>query len=349
MLDATYAEAAPKPEVARLSFADLRAALAAGWRDFTRAPQFGLFFALVYALGGFAMVKLSLGHVATVLILSLGFPLIAPFAAVGLYVVSRRLARGERLAFLGRNGVLLRVWRERARQIPWIGAIIVIYFLFYTFFAHMLFAVFLGPRALVNISAGLDALMTPQGLRLIAVQVLFGAAVALLLYALTVVSIPFALDREVDFIGGLHLSSIGRPIGHPPPPLLSAHRNAQGCVAGIHRRAGLEQNEAIDQQGREHDDRKTNAQPVDQALSSQALPQAIRAKYGDGRKDKNQDKDCCAARCHDPEQDIDPFGVVSRRMERGLLRGTAGKQRQEDEASEGDANTHWAASAFWAA
>ncbi|MBY6153295.1 DUF2189 domain-containing protein [Vannielia litorea] len=200
MLDATYAEAAPKPDVARLDFSDLRAALAAGWRDFTRAPQFGLFFALVYALGGFAMVKLSLGHVASVLILSLGFPLIAPFAAVGLYVVSRRLARGERLAFLGRNGVLIRVWRERARQIPWIGAIIVIYFLFYTFFAHMLFAVFLGPRALINISEGLTALMTPAGYRMIAAQLLFGAAVALLLYALTVVSIPFALDREVDFI-----------------------------------------------------------------------------------------------------------------------------------------------------
>ncbi|QDC09218.1 DUF2189 domain-containing protein [Oceanicola sp. D3] len=206
MLDATYAEAAPKPEVARLSFADLRAALAAGWRDFTRAPQFGLFFALVYALGGFAMVKLSLGHVATVLILSLGFPLIAPFAAVGLYVVSRRLARGERLAFGGRNGVLLRVWRERARQIPWIGAIIVIYFLFYTFFAHMLFAVFLGPRALINITDGLSALMTPEGYRLIAVQILFGAVVALLLYALTVVSIPFALDREVDFITAMLVS-----------------------------------------------------------------------------------------------------------------------------------------------
>ncbi|MBY6046787.1 DUF2189 domain-containing protein [Vannielia litorea] len=200
MLDATYAEAAPKPDVARLDFSDLRAALAAGWRDFTRAPQFGLFFALVYALGGFAMVKLSLGHVASVLTLSLGFPLIAPFAAVGLYVVSRRLARGERLAFLGRNGVLIRVWRERARQIPWIGAIIVIYFLFYTFFAHMLFAVFLGPRALINISEGLTALMTPAGYRMIAAQLLFGAAVALLLYALTVVSIPFALDREVDFI-----------------------------------------------------------------------------------------------------------------------------------------------------
>ncbi|MGR3795293.1 DUF2189 domain-containing protein [Vannielia sp. SX4] len=200
MLDATYAEAAPKPDVARLDLSDLRAALAAGWRDFTRAPQFGLFFALVYALGGFAMVKLSLGHVASVLILSLGFPLIAPFAAVGIYVVSRRLARGERLTFLGRNGVLIRVWRERARQIPWIGAIIVIYFLFYTFFAHMLFAVFLGPRALINISEGLTALMTPAGYRMIAAQLLFGAGVALLLYALTVVSIPFALDREVDFI-----------------------------------------------------------------------------------------------------------------------------------------------------
>jgi len=195
--DVAMPEASPKPVVAELHFGDLAAALREGWRDFTKAPQFGLFFALIYAFGGFAMVKLSLGQVATVLILSLGFPLVAPFAAVGLYDVSRRLAVGERLTW---RCVLGCVWRERARQIPWIGAIIVIYFLFYTFFAHMLFAIFLGPSALMNISSSYEAFFTPQGVQLIVAEVIFGAVVALLLYGLTVVSIPFALDREVDFI-----------------------------------------------------------------------------------------------------------------------------------------------------
>ena len=43
------------PEINVVTFADLTQALRQGWRDFTLAPMFGLFFASVYVLGGWVM------------------------------------------------------------------------------------------------------------------------------------------------------------------------------------------------------------------------------------------------------------------------------------------------------
>lgn len=193
--------AAPRPEIATLTFADIRAALVLGWRDFRAAPQFGLFFSAVYVLGGFLMVLLSAGHVTWVLATSLGFPLAAPFAAVGLYEVSRRLEQGRALDWYRVLGV---VWDERKRQVPWMGAIIVFYFLFWTFFAHMLFALIMGVSEMRSTS--LEAFLTPEGLTLIAVELAVGAVAAFVLFALTVVSLPLVLDKEVDFMTAMLLS-----------------------------------------------------------------------------------------------------------------------------------------------
>ena len=193
--------AAPRPEIATLTFADIRAALVLGWRDFRAAPQFGLFFSAVYVLGGFFMVLLSAGHVTWVLATSLGFPLAAPFAAVGLYEVSRRLEQGRALDWYRVLGV---VWDERKRQVPWMGAIIVFYFLFWTFFAHMLFALIMGVSEMRSTS--LEAFLTPEGLTLIAVELAVGAVAAFVLFALTVVSLPLVLDKEVDFMTAMLLS-----------------------------------------------------------------------------------------------------------------------------------------------
>ena len=180
-----------------VQLADLRAALAAGWRDFLAAPQFGLFFSAVYVVGGFVMLALGAGHVTWTLATSLGFPLIAPFAAAGLYEVSRRLEQGRALDW---SGVLGIVWQERTRQLPWLGAIIVIYFLFWTFLAHMIFALFMGLSTMTNISESYDVFLTTNGLIMIGAELVVGAVLAFLLFSLTVVSLPLVLDREVDFV-----------------------------------------------------------------------------------------------------------------------------------------------------
>jgi uncharacterized membrane protein len=186
-----------QPVVQSITLADLRDSLKAGVQDFRRAPQFGLFFSAVYVIGGFVMLWLGAGHVSWTLATSLGFPLLAPFAAAGLYEVSRRMETGDTLEWRGILGI---VWNERTRQLPWLGAIIVIYFLFWTFLAHMIFALFMGLSTMTNVSQSLEVFLTFNGLMMIAVELGVGAVLAFLLFSLTVVSLPLVLDREVDFV-----------------------------------------------------------------------------------------------------------------------------------------------------
>lgn len=183
--------------VQNVTLADVFASLRAGVADFRRAPHYGLFFSAVYVVGGFLMFWIGAGHVSWILATSLGFPLIAPFVAAGLYEVSRRMETGETLDWGGVIGI---VWRERTRQLPWLGAIIVIYFLFWTFLAHIIFALFMGLSTMTNITESYEVFLTANGLMMIAAEMIVGAALAFVLFSLTVVSLPLVLDREVDFV-----------------------------------------------------------------------------------------------------------------------------------------------------
>ncbi|MGC8203476.1 DUF2189 domain-containing protein [Aliiroseovarius sp. PTFE2010] len=191
------------PQPGRVRVSDLRAALVSGWRDFRRAPSFGIFFGAVYAIAGLGLIWLGAGTFVWTIAICLGFPLFAPFAAVGLYEVSRRIEQGDALDWYQVLGV---IHAEKDRQMPWIGAIILIYVLFWSFLSHMIFALFMGLSVMTNVSTSYEVFLTPNGLTMMSVQFLVGGVLAFVLFALTVVSMPLLLDREVDFVSAMIVS-----------------------------------------------------------------------------------------------------------------------------------------------
>ena len=188
-----------RPEVLQVDASDIRAALAAGWRDFLAAPHYGLFFACFYVVGGWLVTwaVMAKGQLWWTLPAAAGFPILGPFIACGLYEVSRRLEAG---VALDRRQVFTVIFRQKDRQIPSMAAVIVVFFLFWNFLSHMVFALFLGSATLTNVTSSLAIFATPEGLAMLAVGTGVGAVFAGLLFGLTVVSLPMLLEREVDFV-----------------------------------------------------------------------------------------------------------------------------------------------------
>ena len=129
------------PPMGQITFSMLGQALRAALADMRRVPGFAIVFASVYVAIGlaFAAVTWATGKTYWLVFAAVGFPLVGPFAAVGLYEVSRRLARGRPLDMYQIFGV---IWGQSKRQLPSICAIVLFMFLFWFFLAHMILRCF---------------------------------------------------------------------------------------------------------------------------------------------------------------------------------------------------------------
>jgi len=198
---------APSPQVVNdLTWGDLAGSLASGWRDFVAMPQFGLFFGGFYVLAGLAIgwVTVTGGELTWLIPAIAGFPLVAPFIAVGLYEASRRRAAGEVPSW---RSVLGALRGNDDDQILSMGVIVFVAFSFWMIVAHAIFAIFMAESGMS--AAGGDALaafLTPAGLAMLAVGSAVGAVMAFAFYAITVISLPMLVDRKVDFLTAIFAS-----------------------------------------------------------------------------------------------------------------------------------------------
>ena len=188
---------AEMPAVRPISFEDLREALRKGFEDFTASRSDVIFICLIYPLAGLFLVWLFFGYQLLPLIFpaASGFALIGPVAAVGLYDMSRRREMGEEPS-----------WADAFKLFtsPSFGAILVlgvgmiVLFLFWMVVAQMIYGATLGPEPPASVGQFItDVLFTGAGWAMIIVGCAVGFLFAVGALAISVVSFPLLVDRDV--------------------------------------------------------------------------------------------------------------------------------------------------------
>ncbi|MFT4794163.1 MAG: putative membrane protein [Paracoccaceae bacterium] len=203
MSDAAAPPLPPMPTVRTISYHDLRDVLRLGWADFRRAPAFGLFFGGVFAVGGMILwLLLSRWNMPWLMLpLGLGFPLLGPFVAAGLYQVSRQLARGEKLRWGHILGVMV---AQRKRELGWMAFVTLFIFWIWVYQVRLLLAIIMGRLSFSSLPQFMDLVFsTTEGWTFLVVGTCVGALLSLVLFASTVASVPLLLDRDRDFITAL--------------------------------------------------------------------------------------------------------------------------------------------------
>jgi uncharacterized membrane protein len=206
----------PLPMIRRIELADLRDVLARGLSDFGTYRTDVIFLCIIYPVAGLVLARLAFGYDMLPLLFPLasGFALIGPVAAVGLYEMSRRREEGVDISWADAFGVV---------RTPAFGAILVLGMLLLAIFllwlaaAYAIYLVTLGPEPPASIGTFVrDVFTTGAGWALIVAGCGVGFLFALLVLAISVVSFPLLLDRDVGLYTAVG-TSVRAVLANPVP------------------------------------------------------------------------------------------------------------------------------------
>ncbi|HWK47481.1 MAG TPA: DUF2189 domain-containing protein [Stellaceae bacterium] len=179
----------------KIGIADLREVLALGWNDFLTIPTQLAFLCILYPIVGLVAARAAVGQDLVPLLYPLvaGIALLGPVLAVGIYELSRR--REARLAVSWLNA--FDILRSPAIfSIAVVGLMLLALFTVWMSVAETIYERTVGPMHPGSVGQFAQAVLhSPDGWQLIVWGNLAGLAFAVIVLALTVVSIPMMLDR----------------------------------------------------------------------------------------------------------------------------------------------------------
>ena len=184
------------PAVCSIGPVDLRDALAKGLEDFRAMPTHVIFLSLIYPIVGIALGSATFGYDVIPLLfpLAAGFALIGPFAAIGLYELSRRRELGLDTSWKHAFDI---VHSPSLWAIVALGSLLLMIFAVWLAVANAIYVSNFAEEPTTLSGFARNVLTTPEGQNLIVVGNAVGFLFAVLAFALSVVSFPLLLDRNV--------------------------------------------------------------------------------------------------------------------------------------------------------
>ena len=191
------------PRVNKVTADDIAASLKAGLSDFRARPLMSGAFGLFYAIFGILLVwtLVWLKMIWMVIPAVVAFPLVAPFAAAGLYEISRCLQKNESF---GWPDILLVMADQRKREMGWMAfvTLFILWVWFYQF--RTVLVIVLQNSAFSDLEGFVQTVFfTPEGWLFLAIGTCVGAFLSAVLFSVTVVAMPILLDREIDFVSAM--------------------------------------------------------------------------------------------------------------------------------------------------
>jgi len=175
-----------------------------GWNDFKAAPRTALAHGGAFVLVSYFIVLSlnALGLGSLVPAVAAGFFLVAPILAVGLYDVSRRLEAGQVATFEDTVLAFLR----NVPGLATMGLVLMLCMAVWMQVALLVFMLFFHatPPALDHFLYGI--LTAPQAVPFVIVGTLVGAVIAAAGFAISAISIPLLLDRDVPVLVAISTS-----------------------------------------------------------------------------------------------------------------------------------------------
>jgi uncharacterized membrane protein len=197
-----------------------------GWHDLLSCPTASLFYGLCFVAGGALMVLALGGAPEYIAAVTSGFLIGGPFFAIGLYEISRRREKQQPCSLLP----TLMAWKGNAGNLGIFTAVLLVLFMVWARASMVAFALFYSGE-MPSMSGFLRHVISTDHLGFLAAYFAIGGFFALIAFAISLITIPLMLDRNLDAITAaitsVRASSPTRPRCSSGP----AHRSRSAASA----------------------------------------------------------------------------------------------------------------------
>ena len=183
-----------------------------GTRDLLNSPLASLLYGACLAAMCFLLFFYTQQEIKYIAALNSGFFLVGPLVAMGLYAISRRIERGQPVDI----GATTVAWFRNANQVALFAVILAGVMLAWAGAALTIFAAFYGTDSPTLKQFVVDV-MGLKHIGFIVVYTTTGLMFALVVFALSAVSIPMLLDRNCDALTAIRTSLLA--VAHNLPAM----------------------------------------------------------------------------------------------------------------------------------
>ncbi|CAN7689228.1 DUF2189 domain-containing protein [Rhizobium sp. LjRoot30] len=180
--------------------------LSSGWKDLWTRPIPSLLYGVAVCAASIVFIAymFDTGRDYFLFPALAGFLIVGPLIAAGLYLKSRNIEAGKPVTLR----TMLAVQPLSGAQVFFTGMLLAMLMMLWMRAAVLIYALFFGVQPFPGLDLIVDMLLTtPRGWAMLIVGSLIGSLFAGFAFALSVFSIPLLLDRRIDAITAMAIST----------------------------------------------------------------------------------------------------------------------------------------------